>query len=431
MAARRSCVIVGAGPGGLLLGYLLARAGVPVTVLETHRDFDRDFRGDSLHPYTLELFDQLGLAGQLLQLPHHQARYFRFHTPSGSVTTADYGKLDTPFNYVALMPQARFLQFLAAEAVRWPNFELRMGCRARGLLEHQAAILGVELGSGAPLYADLVVAADGRYSRMRRAAGMKTTRLGATTDLLWFRLPRHDQDPPDADVDLFFGRHQYVGLLGGPDSWQVGVSLPKGGYPALRDAGVATVRDVVAGQVPWLADRVQLLTGFDQTTLLSVDISRLQRWWRPGLLFIGDAAHVISPVGGNGILMAVQDAVTAANLLAPPLAHHAVTDEGLDRVQRRREPALRRVQAAQVRVERRSARARRAGRPLLPTRLLRAVTAVPGARARAARANAYGPQAPTLASWILEGLGSCPTAPLHGGSEGRQADQPRSSAEAP
>ncbi|GIL30934.1 FAD-dependent oxidoreductase [Actinocatenispora comari] len=399
-AARRCCVIVGAGPGGLLLGYLLARAGVAVTVLETHHDFDRDFRGDSLHPYTLELFNQLGLADKLLRLPHHKARHFRFHTPTGSVTTADYGQLGTAFNYVALMPQARFLEFLAAEAARWPNFELRMGCRARGLVEHEAHIRGVELDTGAPVHAELVVAADGRYSRMRRAAGVRPIRLGATTDLLWFRLPHHELDPPDADVDLFFGRHQYVGLLGSPAGWQVGVSLPKGGYAALRDAGIEVVRDVVARQVPWLADRVSLLTDFDQTTLLSVDISRLRQWWRPGLLFIGDAAHVISPVGGNGILMAVQDAVATANLLSSPLAHHAITDDDLERVQRQREPALRRVQAAQVRVERRSARARRAGRPLVPAGLLRMLTALPGAQARAAKANAYGPQPPTLARRI-------------------------------
>jgi 2-polyprenyl-6-methoxyphenol hydroxylase-like FAD-dependent oxidoreductase len=237
---------------------------------------------------------------------------------------------------------------------------------------------------------------------MRRLAGLPAESLGVAGDLLWFRLPRRPDDPQGADADLYFGRDHYVGLLGGVSGWQVGYTLPKGGYPAARRAGIGPIRDFVARRVPWLADRVDLLRDFSQTTLLSVEISRVARWWRPGLLLLGDAAHVISPVGGNGILMAVQDAVAAANRLVPALRDGPVGDAVLAAVQADREPAIRLVQAAQVRTEQRVARARDAGRPLAPpARLLRLLTALPGARARAARSNAYGPFPPRLDPRLL------------------------------
>jgi 2-polyprenyl-6-methoxyphenol hydroxylase-like FAD-dependent oxidoreductase len=389
-----TCVVVGGGPGGMMLAHLLARAGVPVTLLESHRDFDRDFRGDSLHPWTLELLDELGLADDLLALPHYKARLFRFHTPDGILTTADYSRIRSRFNYVALMPQARFLDFLAERSAALPAFALRLGAKVTGLVEEAGRITGVRYRDAEgehALAASFVVAADGRFSRVRKLADLPARSLGAKSDLLWFRLPRHDTDPPEADVDLYFGKRHYVGLLGGPSDWQVGYSLPKGGFPAVREAGVEPIRRFVAEHVPWLADRVHLLTGMNQTTLLSVDIARVERWHRPGLLLIGDAAHVISPVGGNGILMAVQEAVAAANRLTAPLRAGTVTDEDLAAVQRDREPAIRRVQAQQVRIEQRVAAAREHGNPITPPRFLRLVTAIPGVRSRAARANAYGP----------------------------------------
>jgi 2-polyprenyl-6-methoxyphenol hydroxylase-like FAD-dependent oxidoreductase len=392
-------VVVGGGPGGMVLALLLARAGVPVTLLESHQDFDRDFRGDSLHPYTLELLDQLGLADRLLELPHHPARHFRLHTPTATITTADYGKLRGRFNYVALMPQARFLDFLAEEAARLPAFTLRLGAKVTGLVEDDGVVTGVryrDRNGSQTLPARLVVGADGRFSKLRALSGLPGHSLGASSDLLWFRLPRLPTDPPEADVDLFFGRDQYVGLLGGTDDWQVGCTLPKGGYPAARAAGVGPVREFVAERVPWLADRVHELREFSQTTLLSVDISRVERWYRPGLLLIGDAAHVISPVGGNGILMAVQDAVAAANHLVPALRGGEVSTDVLRAIQAERDPAIDAVQAKQVRIERRVARSRELGRPLAPPGFLRWLTAVPGVRARAAKANAYGPRPPRL-----------------------------------
>ncbi|WP_020500238.1 FAD-dependent oxidoreductase [Sciscionella marina] len=402
---RLSCVIAGGGPGGMVLGYLLARSGASVTVLEEHRDFDRDFRGDSLHPYTLELFWRLGLVDELLALPHHRARFFRFNTPAGAITTADYGKLPTRFNYVALMPQARFLDFLAAELAR-SAAPVRTGCKVSDLCyDETGKVTGIVYRDSAGthrLTADLVVAADGRFSKVRRAAGMEAVSLGACTDLLWFRLPKQDSDPPDADVDLFFGRNHYLALLAGPAGWQIGYSLPKGGYPAAREAGVSPIRDLLAERIPWLADRAHLLETFSQTTLLSVDIARLRRWWRPGLLLLGDAAHVISPVGGNGILMAIQDAVTAANHLAPALRGPGpVPDAVLAAVQAEREPAIRAVQAQQVRTEQRVATARETGRPITPPGLLRLVTLLPGVRRRAANANAYGPHPPVLDTGLL------------------------------
>ncbi|WP_010229907.1 MULTISPECIES: FAD-dependent oxidoreductase [unclassified Pseudonocardia] len=394
MTTPARTVVAGGGPGGMLLAYLLARAGLPVTLLERHQDFDRDFRGDSLHPWTLELLDRLGLAGRLLELPHVKARQFRFRTPKGLVTTSDYGLLDTPYDYVALMPQARFLDFLAGEAAALPSFALRTGAAVNGLLGTGTAgdpVRGVTLRSGEQVEADLVVAADGRFSRIRTLAGATAVSQGATTDLLWFALPQRDDDPPDADVDLFFGERHYVGLLGGPGRWQVGLSLPKGGYPAIREAGVGYVRREVAERVPWLADRVGLLTDLNDATLLSVDISRVPVWHRPGLLLLGDAAHVISPVGGNGILMAAQDALAAANHLVPALRAGTPGDDVLAAVQAEREPAIVTVQDQQVRVERTVARARERGRAVTPPGFLRLLTRLPAVRRRSARRNAYGP----------------------------------------
>lgn len=399
-----SCVVVGGGPGGMMLAYLLARAGVEVTLLESGSDFDRDFRGDSLHPYTLELLDTLGLADDLLRLPHFPARHFRFHTPTTTIVTTDYGKIDSRFNYVALMPQVRFLNFLAEEAERLAAFTLRLSCKVTGLLYDEDRVIGVRyrdaIGEHDQL-AGLVIGADGRFSKIRRLAKLPARPLGATTDLLWFRLPRHADDPPEADVDLFFGMNHYVALLGGPTDWQVGYTLPKGGYTEAREAGAEPIRRFVAQNVRWLADRVHLLEHFSQTTLLSVDISRVETWHQDGLLLIGDAAHVISPVGGNGILMAVQDAVAAANRIIPALRAGEPTAEVLAAVQADREPAVTQVQDKQVKIEKQVARALAAGKPISPPPLLRMITAIPGTRARNARTNAYGPQPPQLDVGIL------------------------------
>ncbi|MFB9904103.1 FAD-dependent oxidoreductase [Allokutzneria oryzae] len=402
---RRTCCVVGGGPGGLVLAHLLARAGVEVTLLESQPDFDRDFRGDSLHPATLELMDQLGLADRLLELDHFRATTFKLHTPSGTLTTADYGRIGGRFPYVALMPQARFLDFLAGETAAYPAFRLRTNAKVTGLIEEDGRVAGVRYR--APdgehhLRTGLVIAADGRFSRMRRLADLPVTSLGGGGDILWFRLPRRADDPPEADVDIYFGAGHYVGLLGGPDSWQVGYTIAKGGFQDARRAGVEPIREFLRRNVGWLADRAGLLTGFDQITLLSVDVARAKRWHRPGLLMIGDAAHVISPVGGNGILMAIQDAVVAANVLIPPLRDTgSVGEDALAEVQRLREPAIEKVQAQQVRIERRTAKALATGKPYKPALVFRLLTSLPAFRVVAARANAYGPDRPTLDPAVL------------------------------
>lgn len=392
------CVVVGGGPGGMVLAHLIARAGLQVTVLESHQDLDRDFRGDSLHAYTLELLDGLGLADALLEQPHFKASCFRAHTPVGSIVLADYTTLRSRFPYLVLMPQVEFLEYLHRASSTLAGYTLQTGARVRTLIIEDGRVVGVRWGAGAAtqeLRARVVIAADGRFSKLRALADVPVVDLGASSDLLWFRLPRRADDPPEADVDLFCGPRNYVALLGGVSDWQLGYTMPKGGYAAARTAGVEPIREFLSRYVPWLGDRIGLLTGFEQTTLLSVELKYAQRWHRPGMLLIGDAAHVISPVGGNGILMAIQDAVAAANRLIPALRDaEPVPDEVLAAVQADREPAVRAVQAGQARVEQQALRAREAGRPIIPGRLLTVVTAIPGVRARTARQNSFGPNPP-------------------------------------
>ncbi|MEV7552194.1 FAD-dependent oxidoreductase [Amycolatopsis sp. NPDC089917] len=401
MSDRVEVVVAGGGPGGLVLGYLLARGGITVRVLESRSDFDRDFRGDSLHPYTLELFARLGLADGLLAQEHFKATSFRFHTAAGAYSVADYDRLDTSYNFVALMPQVRFLDYVAERASRLPGFSLETNAKVTGLLtDDSGAVTGVR-HRGGDVSARLIVGADGRFSTVRRLADLPAVPLGATTDILWFRLPRAPHDPPDADLALYYGKDSYVGVLGGVRDWQVGYSVAKGTYSRVRDRSVEPIQAFLRHHVPWLADRAHLLTDFSQTTLLSVDISRVRTWHRPGLLLLGDAAHVISPVGGNGILMAVQDAVAAANRLVPAFRRGGPVEEDLAAIQGDRLPAIEKVQAQQTRIERRAARARERGRGAAPPKLLKALFAIPAVRGRGAKDNAYGPYPPRLDDAVL------------------------------
>lgn len=400
-----SVVIAGGGPGGALLAYLLARAGITVTLLESRPDFEREYRGDSLHPYTMEVLDQLGLAAEVLQIPHVKADAFRFQTPDGVVTAASYERLRTPFNYVAIMAQARLIEFLLARAARYPGFTLRTSAKVTGLIEEDGRVVGVRHRLGneeRELRADLVIGADGRYSGVRRYADLPLTSRGATTDLVWFRLSRRPGDP-DADLDLYCGPGRYLGVLGGPDHWRVGYAIPHGGYGKAREAGVGPIQEFIRTNVPWLADRALELDDFGKTTLLSVDIAAAPRWHRPGLLLIGDAAHVISPTGGNGILMAIQDAVSAANHLVGPLRRGELTEADLAAVQAERAPAIEQVQAEQARTERSADRSRARGAVLAPPRLVRPLLALPFVQRRSARANAYGPRPPRLDLALLDG----------------------------
>jgi len=344
-----TCVIVGGGPAGAVLSFMLARQGIPVALLEMHKDFERDFRGDTLHPSTLEIMDELGLAERLLQLPHTRISEATLPTEAGPVTLADLGRLKTKFPFIALMPQARFLDFLTGEAKRFPNFQLVMGAMVDELIEDpdRGAVRGVRYrgeGGEHELRATLTVGADGRFSKLRKLSGLGEAAIRASPpmDVLWFRLPRKADDPHGLMGRIGAG-HLLIELDRG-EEWQVAFIIRKDSYAQLRAAGLEELRREIVQTAPELADRVELLTDWKQVSLLSVAADRLPLWYRPGLLLIGDAAHVMSPAGGNGINYAIHDAVTAANLLSGPLKAGNVSVADLARVQRRREWPTRIIQ---------------------------------------------------------------------------------------
>lgn len=331
-----TCCIVGAGPAGALLALLLARQGITVTLLEAHMDFDRDFRGDTVHPAILELLDQVGLADRLLaEVPHNK---IRTGTPPGAVFTIEFGRLKTRFPFIAMIPQVRFLEFITTEAARFSSFRLVMGAQVRELVEDGGVVRGVQYRSPDGWHevrALLTVGADGRFSRMRQLAKLPTAvKTSQPIDVLWLRLPRRDSDP--SGVQGRFGGGAGLILLDRGEQWQMGYILPKGGYQRLRQKGLEQLREVIVQMVPWLSDRVGELDDWHKTSLLSVESDFLPRWYRAGLLLIGDAAHVMSPMGGNGINYAVQDAAAAANLLSAPLKSGRIRLSDLAAVQRRR-----------------------------------------------------------------------------------------------
>jgi 2-polyprenyl-6-methoxyphenol hydroxylase-like FAD-dependent oxidoreductase len=332
---RTACCVVGAGPAGAVLALMLARAGVPVVLLETHGDFDRDFRGDSLHPAIMRVLDELGLADRLLELPHRKIRHATL--PTDPPLTIDFSRLPTRFRYMVLMRQARFLEFLTSEAGRSGSFTLLMRASARELITESGCVMGVRyrgVDGWHEIRADLTVAADGRSSRLRRLSRLPVITYGSPIDVVWFRLPRIPTDPEGVAGQAAAGR--FMLLVDRGEQWQAGMVIPKGSYPALRSKGLGAVRSIVAEAAPWLADRTDTLREWKQIAVLSVQADLLRRWWRPGLLLIGDAAHAMSPVAGNGINYAVADAVAAANRLATPLARGVVSDRDLAAVQRRR-----------------------------------------------------------------------------------------------
>jgi 2-polyprenyl-6-methoxyphenol hydroxylase-like FAD-dependent oxidoreductase len=346
------CCVAGGGPAGMMLGLLLARAGVDVLVLEKHADFLRDFRGDTIHPSTLEVMHELGLLTELLRLPHQQAREISAYVGGVNLPVADFTHLPTRCRFLAFMPQWDFLNFLAEHAGRFPQFRLRMRAEVTALIEDAGRITGVRTTTPEgqlEVHADLVVGADGRHSRTRAAAGLQVRELGAPMDVLWFRLSRRETDPAQT-----MGRFYPGGLLVLIDRgeyWQCGLVIPKGSHERIRERGLPVFLDDVAWLAPFVADRVGELRDWDMIKLLSVQVDRLSRWSRPGLLCIGDAAHAMSPVGGVGINLAIQDAVAAANLLAAPLREGRLTEADLRKVQRRRELPTRITQRLQLFVQ--------------------------------------------------------------------------------
>ena len=345
-----TCCIVGAGPAGVLLALLLARQGVEVTLLEAHTTFDRDFRGNTINPSAMNLMAEVGLVDALLQLPHVKIPRFMVQTATESACFADFTRLKARYPYIMMLPQVSCLELMVAEAQRYPSFHLIMGATVRELIEEQGVIRGVRYQGRDGSYevrASLTVSADGRYSRTRRLAGLDPVGSTVSLDLLWFYLPRCQEDQADAGAVF---RLDYGGLLVLMDHfehWQVGYIIPKGSYRQLRDAGLPALRRAIAMLAPELADRLHSLQTWAQVSLLSVESSCIRKWYLPGLLLIGDAAHPMSPVGGVGINYALQDAVVAANVLSGPLKAGQVTLRELRAIQRRRKWPTQMIQWAQ------------------------------------------------------------------------------------
>ncbi|HEX5931913.1 MAG TPA: FAD-dependent oxidoreductase [Methyloceanibacter sp.] len=349
-----SCAIAGGGPAGMMLGYLLARAGVDVVVLEKHADFLRDFRGDTIHPSTLEVMHELGLLDAFLKLPHQKVSEIGGIVGDEMVTFADFSHLPTRCGFIAFIPQWDFLDFLADQGKRYPTFKLMMQAEVDDLLWEGDRVAGLKAklpDRTLEISAGLVVGADGRHSKVRDLAGLEVEDLGAPMDVLWLRLSKRPGDGSQTLGRIQAGR-LFV-MLDRGDYWQCAFAIPKGGFEALRAKGIEAFRNEIVALNPALADRVKEIASWDDVKLLTVRVDRLKRWYRPGLLCIGDAAHAMSPVGGVGINLAVQDAVAAANILSEPLRMGRVAEEVLAKVQRRREWPTKMTQAVQVFVQRR------------------------------------------------------------------------------
>jgi 2-polyprenyl-6-methoxyphenol hydroxylase-like FAD-dependent oxidoreductase len=345
-AEQHDLVIAGGGPAGMIAGLLFARAGVKTLVLEKHGDFLRDFRGDTVHPSTLELMDELGFLEEFLERPHDEIRTLTARVADQRITIADLSHLPVKCRFVAFMPQWEFLDFLAEKANLYPAFNLAMDTEAIGLIKEGGRIAGVRLAGGREARARmLTIAADGRSSVLRAAAGLPLHDLGAPIDVLWFRLPKGASD--NGVTGGTFGAGTFIVQLDRRDYWQCAYVVPKGAADEIRARGIAAFRDDVAKAVPDLADVTATLEDWDQVKLLSVTLDRLTSWSRPGLLAIGDAAHAMSPVGGVGINLAIQDAVAAANILAAPMVRGEAIDPLLAKVQARRELPVKLVQRLQ------------------------------------------------------------------------------------
>src|SRR5579864_5450480 len=349
-AGETTCCIVGGGPGGMMLALCLARRGLKVTLLEAHKDFDRAFRGDTVHPSTLEILDQMGLAERLLDLPHNKIYGPTFQMAGVSFSPIDFRRLKTRFPYIMLIPQTKFLEFLAAEGRTYPNFDLRMVANVGALVEEDGTVRGVRYQSTEGWHevrARLTVGADGRFSKVRQLAGFQPIKTSPPMDILWFQLPHLPGDAHSDRVMGGFGNGRLLAVFDRIDYWQIGYVFPKGHYQQVRAAGMEPFRKSIAEIEPRFAKHAETLKDWNQCTLLSVESSRCPLWYKPGLLLIGDAAHVMSPVGGVGINYAVQDAVVAANVLTRPLMNGNVTVTDLVDIQSRREWPTRVMQAIQ------------------------------------------------------------------------------------
>lgn len=333
----------------MMLGFLLARAGVSVVVLEKHKDFLRDFRGDTVHPSTLELMHELGLLKEFLKLQHSIVREISLQIGDDQVVVGDFEHLPTHCKFIALMPQWDFLNFIADHAKRYLGFDLRMCAEATDLILDDKRVAGVRAKTpqgDIEIRADLTVACDGRHSTLRERAGFKAENLHAPMDVMWFRMSRKDSDPDDVVAHVEAGR--MLVMLNRNDYWQCAYVIAKGTADEVKSAGLDQFRNAVMDISPFLRDRTHEIDNWDNVKLLTVEVDRLSCWYRPGLICIGDAAHAMSPIGGVGINLAVQDAVAAANILAEPLRRRTVSVETLKKVQQRREFPTRVTQRLQI-----------------------------------------------------------------------------------
>ncbi len=330
--------IVGGGPAGTVFALLLARQGVKVLLLEAHLDFDRDFRGDTIHPSTIEFLEQIGLLQQVMAIPHATIPDFPTHFPDGSVSPPGQERPFARHPRSLQLPQARLLALLVDEARGYPSFHLAMGARAEQLIEDRGLVTGIRYRASDGFHevrSALIVGADGRFSRVRQLAGMQIENMSESMDVLWCRLPYGPSDPERAH-GIYIGPDGPLVVMDRGDGWQVGYIFPKGAYQRLRAAGIVAFRESIARRAPWLGERSAHLRDWKQTSLLVIDAGRVRRWYQPGLLLIGDAAHVMSPVFGVGVNLAIQDAIVAANVLGRPLLRKSLRTSHLARVQHRR-----------------------------------------------------------------------------------------------
>jgi 2-polyprenyl-6-methoxyphenol hydroxylase-like FAD-dependent oxidoreductase len=356
------CVVAGGGPAGMMVGYLLARAGVPVAVLEKHVDFNRDFRGDTIHPSTLELMHELGLLDEFLKQPHQEVRELRAVVNGQAVPVADFTKLPTRCKFLAFMPQWDFLNFLSGHAKRFPTFQLHMETEVVDLLMEGSRVIGVRAKTPRgelEVHADLVIGADGRHSTTQSRAGLEQREFGVPIDVLWMRISRKQGDPKQT-----FGFFQYgklLVLLDRDDYWQAGFVIPKGQFNEIKERGLTQFQNDIVSFAGFLRDRVAQLDDWSKIKLLTVQVNRLREWCCEGWLCIGDSAHAMSPAGGVGINLAIQDAVATANLLADKLQSGSVHVDDLRKVQARREWPTRLIQGMQIFIHRRVVTGRMAG----------------------------------------------------------------------
>jgi len=349
---KTRCCIAGGGPAGMMLGFLLARAGVEVIVLEKHADFLRDFRGDTIHPSTLEVVHELGLLEDFLKHPHQELSQLAGQVGEEMIVLGDFSHLPTVCKFIAFMPQWDFLDFIAEHAERYPTFRLLRNTEVTDLIERGGQVVGVKTETPeGPLeiFADLVVGADGRSSVVRDVSGLQIERLGAPIDVLWFRLPRQPDDQKQALGR--FGNGKIMVMINRDTYWQCGYIIRKGALDSIKQRGLEPFLQDILSLAPFLDDRVKEISEWDQLKLLTVLVDRLRKWYRPGLICIGDAAHAMSPVGGIGINLAIQDAVAAANILWKPLFDGWVSPSHLQKVQWRRELPTRLTQRAQIFVQ--------------------------------------------------------------------------------